>query len=158
MFWTPAFAGVTTQETFYETIDLEKLKKFLETKMVRERLKDLGFAPEEVRMKLADLDDRQVHQLALHLDEMQVAEDGGEVVAIVFSRRSWWSSSSAPWAIKSSSSSLGTGKRVSLRGGNGHLWRRVSTSNGILPTSATCAAAIATRIGLPGETTWIGRG
>jgi len=84
MFWTPAFAGVTTQETFYETIDLEKLKKFLETKMVRERLKDLGFAPEEVRMKLADLNDRQVHQLALHLDEMQVAGDGGEVVVIVF--------------------------------------------------------------------------
>jgi hypothetical protein len=64
--------------------DLEKLKKFLETKMVRERLKDLGFAPEEVRMKLADLNDRQVHQLALHLDEMQVAGDGGEVVVIVF--------------------------------------------------------------------------
>jgi hypothetical protein len=64
--------------------DLAKLKKFLETKMVRERLKDLGFAPEEVRMKLADLNDRQVHQLALHLDEMQVAGDGGEVVVIVF--------------------------------------------------------------------------
>jgi hypothetical protein len=64
--------------------DLEKLKKFLEAKMVRERLKDLGFAPEEVRMKLADLNDRQVHQLALHLDEMQVAGDGGEVVVIVF--------------------------------------------------------------------------
>jgi len=64
--------------------DLEKLKKFLETKMVRERLKDLGFAPEEVRMRLAGLNDRQVHQLAVHLDEMQVAGDGGEVVIIVF--------------------------------------------------------------------------
>ncbi len=64
--------------------DLEKLQKFLETKMVRERLKDLGFAPEEVRMKLAGLDDRQVHQLALRLDEMQVAGDAGEVIIIVF--------------------------------------------------------------------------
>ena len=64
--------------------NLAKLQKFLETKMVRERLKDLGFAPEEVRMKLADLNDLQVHQLALHLDQMQVAGDGGEVVIIVF--------------------------------------------------------------------------
>jgi len=35
-------------------------------------------------MKVADLNARQIHQLALHLDEMQVAGDGGEVVIIVF--------------------------------------------------------------------------
>jgi len=27
MFWTPAFAGVTTQETFYETINPDDLVK-----------------------------------------------------------------------------------------------------------------------------------
>jgi hypothetical protein len=64
--------------------DLEKLQKFLEAKMVRERLKNLGFAPEEVRMKLEVLDDRQVHQMALRLDEMKVAGDGGAVLLIVF--------------------------------------------------------------------------
>jgi hypothetical protein len=63
--------------------DFGKLQKILETQMVRERLKDLGFSPEEVRMKLNDLDDRQVHQLALRLDEMKVAGDGGAVVVIV---------------------------------------------------------------------------
>ncbi len=83
------FAGFSSSEVvaFSQTdrpADLEKVQKFLETKMVRERLKDLGFAPEEVRMKLAGLDDRQVHQLALRLDEMQVAGDAGEVIIIVF--------------------------------------------------------------------------
>ena len=83
------FAGFSSSEVIALSLadrpaDLEKLQRFLETKMVRERLKDLGFAPEEVRMKVADLDARQIHQLALHLDEMQVAGDGGEVVVIVF--------------------------------------------------------------------------
>ena len=83
------FAGFSSSEAIALSLadrpaDLEKRQRFLETKMVGERLKDLGFAPEEVRMKVADLDVRQIHQLALHLDEMQVAGDGGEVVIIVF--------------------------------------------------------------------------
>ncbi len=83
------FAGFSSSEVVASSpadrpADLEKLRKFLETKMVRERLKDLGFAPEEVRMKLNDLNDPQVHQLALHLDEMNVAGDGGAVLVIVF--------------------------------------------------------------------------
>jgi hypothetical protein len=83
------FAGFSSSEVIAfspadRPADLEKLQKFLETKMVRERLKDLGFAPEEVRMKLNDLNGQQAHQLALHLDEMKVAGDGGAVVVIVF--------------------------------------------------------------------------
>jgi hypothetical protein len=64
--------------------DLQKFQKFLETRMVRERLKDLGFAPEEVQMKLGDLSDQQVHQMALSLDEMKVAGDGVAVFIAVF--------------------------------------------------------------------------
>ena len=82
-------AGFSSSEViaFHPTdrpADLGKLQKLLETQMARERLKDLGFAPEEVRMKLNDLNDRQAHRLALHLDEMKVAGDGGAVVVIVF--------------------------------------------------------------------------
>jgi hypothetical protein len=51
--------------------------------MVQERLKDLGFTPEEIRMKLSDLSDSQIHQLALHLDEMRVAGDGVTVFVVV---------------------------------------------------------------------------
>jgi hypothetical protein len=64
--------------------DLQKLQKFLETKMVRERLKDLGFIPEEVQMKLGNLSDQQIHQMALHLDEMKVAGDGVGIFIAVF--------------------------------------------------------------------------
>lgn len=64
--------------------DLQKLQKFLETKMVRERLKDLGFIPEEVQMKLGNLSGPQIHQMALHLDEMKVAGDGVGVFIAVF--------------------------------------------------------------------------
>ncbi len=64
--------------------DLLKLQKFLETKMVRERLKDLGFIPEEVQMKLGNLSDQQIHQMALHLDEMKVAGDGVGIFIAVF--------------------------------------------------------------------------
>ena len=64
--------------------DLQKLQKFLETKMVRERLKDLGFIPEEVQMKLGNLSDQQIHQIALHLDEMKVAGDGVGIFIAVF--------------------------------------------------------------------------
>jgi hypothetical protein len=64
--------------------DLLKIQKFLETKMVRERLKDLGFIPEEVQMKLGNLSDQQIHQMALHLDEMKVAGDGVGIFIAVF--------------------------------------------------------------------------
>ena len=84
-----SFAGFSSSEVSVlspadRSADLEKLQKALETKVVRERLKDLGFPPEEVRMKLNDLNVRQIHQLALHLDEMKVAGDGGAVILIVF--------------------------------------------------------------------------
>ena len=64
--------------------DLQKLQKFLETKMARERLKDLGFTPEEIQRKLGDLSDPQVHQMALHMDEMKVAGDGAAIFIVVF--------------------------------------------------------------------------
>ncbi len=63
--------------------DLQKVQKFLETKMVRERLRELGLTPEEIRVKLSSLGDQQIHRLVLHLDEMRVAGDGGEVIAVV---------------------------------------------------------------------------
>jgi len=63
--------------------DLQKLQNFLETKMVRERLKDLGFTPEEIRMKLSDLSNSQIHQLALHVDEIAVGGDGVTVFVVV---------------------------------------------------------------------------
>ncbi len=83
------FAGLSPSEVIAlspaeRSGDLQKLQNFLETKMVRERLKDLGFTPEEIRMKLSGLGDSQIHQLALNLDEMRVAGDGvGVFIAVL---------------------------------------------------------------------------
>jgi tetrahydromethanopterin S-methyltransferase subunit B len=62
------------------TADLGKIQKFLEMKVVRERLRDLGFTSEEIQSKIKDLNDQQLHQLALKVDELKVAGDGAGIV------------------------------------------------------------------------------
>jgi hypothetical protein len=57
--------------------DLKKVQKFLEMKMVRERLKELGLAREEIQSRMNQISDLQLHQLALKLDDLTVAGDGG---------------------------------------------------------------------------------
>ena len=63
--------------------DMEKIRKFLEAKMIRERLHAFGLSPEEVQTRLTQLTDEQIHQMASKLDELKVAGDGGEAVIIV---------------------------------------------------------------------------
>ena len=57
--------------------DLKKVQKFLEMKMVRERLKELGLTREEIQSRMDQISDPQLHQLALKLDDLTVAGDGG---------------------------------------------------------------------------------
>ena len=64
--------------------EIKKIQKFLETKMVRERLKDFGFAKEEIQTRLDQMGDQQIHQIALQLDTLEVGGDGlGIVIAIL---------------------------------------------------------------------------
>ena len=65
--------------------DLQKVRQFLEMKMVRERLKELGYTSEEIQSRLGELDDEQIHQLALKLDELNVAGDSalGIIIALL---------------------------------------------------------------------------
>lgn len=64
--------------------DIDKIQKVLETKMVRERLKKLGYAQEEINSRLAQLSDQQIHNLALQIDEVKVGGDGlGIVIALL---------------------------------------------------------------------------
>ncbi len=60
--------------------DLEKIQNVIETKMIGERLKQIGFTPDEIQKKLSQLSDQQVHRLALQLDELKVGGDAGWVV------------------------------------------------------------------------------
>lgn len=60
-----------------QSSDLKKVQKFLEMKMVRERLKEFGFTPDEIQARLSQLSDQQIHQLALKLDDLKVSADSG---------------------------------------------------------------------------------
>ncbi len=64
-------------------VDMEKIRKVLEMKMVGERLRQLGFTQDEIQARLNRLDDGQLHKFALQLDDLKVGGDGGAGVAIV---------------------------------------------------------------------------
>ena len=57
--------------------DLQKIQKFLEMKMVRERLKEFGLTQDEIQTRLGQLSEPQIHQLALKLEDLRVAADDG---------------------------------------------------------------------------------
>jgi len=60
--------------------DLEKIQKAIETKIISERLKQIGLTPDEVQLRLSQLGDQQIHQLAQHLDQLKVGGDAGWVL------------------------------------------------------------------------------
>lgn len=60
--------------------DLAKIQKAMETKIIKERLNNLGFTRKEVQARLDRLDDQQVHHLALEIDDLKVGGSGFEVL------------------------------------------------------------------------------
>ena len=62
------------------TSDLQTARVALETKLVRQRLVDLGFTAEEVGARLAQLSDQQTHQLAQKLNDVRIGQDGFGIV------------------------------------------------------------------------------
>jgi hypothetical protein len=83
-----AFAGLSPSEAIglskrTRAHDLEKIQKVLEMKIVAERLKNLGFTQEEVQMRLNQLDEDQLHELAQKVDEFRVAGNGAEIVIAI---------------------------------------------------------------------------
>ena len=82
------YAGFSPSEavsflTFDRSSDLENIRKVLEMKMIRERLKNFGFTHNEIEKKLSQLDDQQIHQLALSLDELKVGGNGVAWVLVI---------------------------------------------------------------------------
>jgi hypothetical protein len=64
--------------------DVATIQKALEQKLVKERLKDLGYTEEEIKARLDRLSDAEVHSLASQLDSLMPAGDGfGVVIAIL---------------------------------------------------------------------------
>jgi len=63
--------------------DLAEIQRVLEMKVVRERLENLGFNAEEIRTRLDQLSDHQVHEFAQQIDDLRVGKDSAGVVIIV---------------------------------------------------------------------------
>jgi hypothetical protein len=83
------YAGFSSSEmvgvpSFDRAADLETIRKVLEVKIIREKLKDLGLTPDETQKRLDQLSDSQIHQLALQIEDLQVGGDGlGVVIALL---------------------------------------------------------------------------
>ncbi len=60
--------------------DIHKIQKIIETKAVSTRLLQLGFTTEEVKNKLAQLSDQQLHHVASQLDDLKA---GGDVLGVI---------------------------------------------------------------------------
>jgi len=63
--------------------DMETIQKALEQKLVQERLRDLGYMDDEIKARLDQLSDAEVHSLATQLDALLPAGGGFEVAVII---------------------------------------------------------------------------
>jgi Family of unknown function (DUF6627) len=64
-------------------IDLEKIRKALENKVVAEKLKSYGLSREEALSKIDQMSDGQVHQLAALSDKIPAGGDAGVAIAVL---------------------------------------------------------------------------
>jgi hypothetical protein len=62
------------------TADLAKLQTQLESKIVSQRLADVGLTPTEVQHRLASLSDEQLHEVTQNLDGVQ---PGGDLLILI---------------------------------------------------------------------------
>ncbi|MFQ5950229.1 MAG: PA2779 family protein [Nitrospiria bacterium] len=64
--------------------DLAMIQSVLESKIVRQRLSDLGLKPGEIASRMAQLSDHEVHEITSHIDSLYAGGDGlGVVVALL---------------------------------------------------------------------------
>src|SRR6185295_8633328 len=63
--------------------NIDKLQKLLESRLVSQRLSDLGFTQEQISSRLDRLSDEQVHYFASHLESVQTGGDAALVIIIV---------------------------------------------------------------------------
>lgn len=64
--------------------NLERLQKLLESRLISQRLSDLGFSQGEVSSRLNRLSDEQIHYFASHLESLQTGGDGlGIIIALL---------------------------------------------------------------------------
>jgi hypothetical protein len=63
--------------------DMATIQKALEQKLVQERLRELGYTDDEIKARLDQLSDAEVHSLATQLDSLAPAGELGLVIGIL---------------------------------------------------------------------------
>ncbi len=71
------------QKTGSRATDIAKIQAVLESKVIRQKLMDLGLSPEEAMARINKLSDEQVHQFASRIDSLQAGGIGSSALIII---------------------------------------------------------------------------
>lgn len=63
--------------------DLQKIQRVLETKVIQQRLEDLGVTKDEANARLSNLTDAQLHQAATQIDALIPGGELGILIALL---------------------------------------------------------------------------
>ena len=78
---------IPSEESFSNILrqkDMATVQKALQHKLIKQRLKALGYTEEEIKDRLDQLSDTELHNLASQMDTLTVAGDGlGVIIAIL---------------------------------------------------------------------------
>lgn len=77
----PETAGVTVGMD--RVADIQKIQTALESKLVVQRLTDLGLTVEEVQQAMAQLTTQELHDIASNLDGVQTGGDVGLIIGVL---------------------------------------------------------------------------
>ena len=72
--------GAQGSSVTHRQSELERIQVLLESKLISQRLSDLGLTADEIQARLAQLTDDQIHQIAQRLDSLLI---GGDALGIV---------------------------------------------------------------------------
>lgn len=73
--------GLSPMEKNSDSLEIQKV---LESKMIRERLRQLGFPEEGIQGRLNQLSDQQIHQMSQKIDELRVGGDATALLVALF--------------------------------------------------------------------------
>lgn len=81
---TPHMDAVSPAQTSRErAADIARIQAALESKVVRQKLMDLGLSSEKAMARIDKLSDEEVHQFASRLDSLQAGGQGGPLVIVL---------------------------------------------------------------------------
>lgn len=69
--------------SFSREADMNKIQRVLESKMVSQRLSELGLSVDEINSRLDDLSDADMHQFASRLDSLMPGGDAGVTIILL---------------------------------------------------------------------------